>query len=343
MNKIKPNSFKKTYIVFLTILTIITVLFISFILTFEMMTSQEVIKISLIFIVLIFLLGIIFVYVIRNKILRVFEILDDMLDLAINEEKIIKTYDETILSSLESKLFKYIKVTKSNKESVEIERNKVKSLVADISHQTKTPISNILLYSQLLLENEEVSDYKKEILFDIKNQSERLNFLIQSLIKMSRLESGIILPSKNKENLNKTIIQAVQEVYLNAQQKEIDVSVKCEESITASIDNKWTKEALVNILENAIKYTHKGGNISINVTSYEIFQKIDITDNGIGIEENEINNIFQRFYRCKNSRKCEGVGIGLYLSRQIISLQGGYIKVSSRFGEGSTFSVFVLS
>lgn len=100
---------------------------------------------------------------------------------------------------------------------------------------------------------------------------------------------------------------------------------------------------MVNILENAVKYTEVGGSIKILVTSHELFQRIDINDNGIGIYEEELNDIFKRFYRCKNANKFEGIGVGLFLAREIISLQGGYIKVSSQIGMGSTFSIFLPS
>ncbi|MGL5692671.1 MAG: sensor histidine kinase, partial [Peptostreptococcaceae bacterium] len=235
----------------------------------------------------------------------------------------------------------YIKIYENNKHSVELERNNIKSLVADISHQTKTPIANLMLYSELILENENLDDYTKEILKDINNQSNRLNFLIQSLIKMSRLENGIINPNKYETKLIDTITSSIKEIYTNADKKQIDISVNGDEEAKAVYDNKWTIEAVVNILENAIKYSNHNGSIKINITSYELFKRIDIIDNGIGIEESEINNIFKRFYRCQNTKQYDGVGIGLYLTRQIISSQGGYIKVSSKLGQGSTFSIFL--
>ncbi|RDY23205.1 sensor histidine kinase [Romboutsia maritimum] len=343
MNNIKENSFKKIYITFFTVVTLICVSFIMFILNIDSLKSSTVINVTLIFVLSIFFLAILFIYLIRKKILNVFGDLDEIIDSAINEEKIITGYDETMLSALESKLFRYIKITKANKEAVENERNKVKTLVSDISHQTKTPIANILLYSQLILENEQIDDYSKEILQDIKKQSERLNFLIQSLIKMSRLESGIIILATSKIKIKDVILKSIQKIYINAQGKEIDVNISCDENIMASFDIKWTVEALVNILENSIKYTKVGGKIDIRVTSYELFKRIDIKDNGIGIDEEEINNIFKRFYRCKNVNQYEGVGIGLYLTREIISIQGGYIKVSSEIKQGTTMSVFLPS
>ncbi|WP_052356660.1 sensor histidine kinase [[Clostridium] dakarense] len=343
MNNCNVKAFNKIYISFCTILLLLCSFFMAFTLYFDIMAKNKVILISTLFIISIFIIGILFIYIIRKKVVEIINSLDNIVTNAINEENIVTGYEETILSSLENKIHRYIKINKSNKKSIENERNNVKSLVADISHQTKTPISNILLYSQLILENESIDEYTKDILKDIKNQSERLNFLIQSLIKMSRLESNIISLKQSKTKIINVLTKSVQEVYHDADKKQLDIKVDCSEDITSNIDIKWTVEAIVNILENSIKYTNAKGRIEICVTSYELFRRIDIKDTGIGICESEINNIFKRFYRCKNVVNYEGVGIGLYLSRQIVSLQGGYIKVSSKVNEGSTFSIFLPS
>lgn len=343
MSKDRKHSFKFIYITY-AIAIILTSLV--FCITIFIESDFEInfnIKMSIIFIIILIFISVIFIGIIRKKVINIIKDLDCIIDNAINKEEMITGYKENMLSSLENKMFKYVKMTKSNKEDVENERNRVKTLVSDISHQTKTPISNILLYSELLLENKDLDVYSKEIAIDIKTQSERLNFLIQSLIKMSRLESNIIQPSIKKQSLKNVVLSSIQEVYINSQNKKIDISYNCDETITAYFDIKWTIEAIVNILENSIKYTKEQGKIHINVISYEIFKRIDITDNGIGIDETEINNVFKRFYRCKNVKQYNGVGIGLYLTREIISLQGGYIKISSQLNKGTTVSVFLPS
>lgn len=138
-----------------------------------------------------------------------------------------------------------------------------------------------------------------------------------------------------------TIGSSVGAVFSYAEKKNIQIQVSCSESIKAYHDSKWTSEAFINILENAIKYTPTGGKVDVIVIQYEMFTRIDISDTGIGISENEINNIFKRFYRSNEVSQYEGVGIGLYLAREIISSQGGYIKVKSQLNEGSVFSVFL--
>lgn len=343
MNKYNNHSFKLIYILHIFLLIFVSIIFLSSVFIIEDYEINLVTKVSIIFIITIIFIGIAFIYFIRNKINKIIINLYYIVDNAINNENIIAGYKEDKLSSLESKMFKYVNITKSNKETIEEERNKVKSLVSDISHQTKTPISNILLYSELILENNKLDNYSKEILQDINGQAERLNFLIQSLIKMSRLESNIIQTAIKINSIEELILKSVQKVYKNSEDKEVSIIYNFNKELSACFDIKWTTEALVNIIENSIKYTNRGGSISIDIISYEMFKRIDIKDNGIGINENEINNIFKRFYRCKNAKTYDGVGIGLYLSREIISMQGGYIKVSSQIDKGTTMSIYLPS
>ena len=126
-----------------------------------------------------------------------------------------------------------------------------------------------------------------------------------------------------------------------AEKKNISIDIIGDTKAIAKYDKKWTLEAICNILENAIKYTNENGKIEINIEKLESFLRIDIIDNGIGIDNENINNIFKRFFREQKVHDIEGVGIGLYLSKNIIELQNGYIKLKSKVGEGSTFSVFL--
>ncbi len=334
-------KFKNIYIVFFSLFLIISSAFFIFIINMNKFEIDFNKQICMLYILFTIVLVISFLFTIRKTLSKEIIRLENIVEDAINEKLVVKTYDDTLLSSLEYKLYKYIKVSQNNKLAIEKERNQIHTLVADISHQTKTPISNIVLFSQLILENDKIDDYSRDILQDINLQSERLNFLIQSLIKMSRLESGIISPNISETKLIDTITWAVKEVIVVAEDKSIDIHIDGDKNTTANYDGKWTKEAIVNILENAIKYSGEGKSIKINIISYELFNRIDITDNGIGIEESELNNVFKRFYRCKNSNQNEGIGLGLYLAREIIRVQGGFIKVSSKLNVGSTFSVFL--
>ena len=169
---------------------------------------------------------------------------------------------------------------------------------------------------------------------------EKLTFLTNSLIKMSRLESGIISLKPEKNSLNDIVLQAVKTVYAKAKEKNITITFDCEQSYEALLDYNWTAEAITNILDNAVKYTPSGGIVGLEITEYPSYLRLDISDNGIGIPEEEQAKIFGRFYRGKQSAGIDGVGIGLYLTRDIINKQKGYIKVASD-ENGSVFSLFL--
>lgn len=265
--------------------------------------------------------------------------IDRMIDAAKDGSFSETEFNEGKLSRLEAKMYQYLAAGHLSRQQMEEEREKIKTLVSDISHQTKTPIANMLLYTQLLEENKSLDEDAKNIAVQIEEQTNKLNFLIQSLIKTSRLESGMIslMPGNNRidELISKLDYAGA------AEQKGISFSVGEVPRLTAFFDMKWTLEALANIVDNALKYTAPGGSVEIGVKDYEMFVRIDIKDTGIGMKEEETAKIFSRFYRSPAVGGKEGVGIGLYLVREILSREGGYVKVASRFGEGSVFSVFL--
>ena len=264
--------------------------------------------------------------------------IDAMLDEAINGTFVEKEYNETQLSYLESKLWKYLSSSEISARKTEEEKAKIKTLIADISHQTKTPIANICLYSELLSESE-LSEEQKDYTERISAQSDKLSFLISSLVKLSRLETGIISLSP-KENLIAPMLEKIiSQSQLKASTKGLQLDLICGDE-KAVFDEKWTNEAIWNIVDNAIKYTERG-KVSITVKNYEMFVCVEIADTGCGIPEEEQARIFTRFYRSEKTSSEEGVGIGLYLARQILSAQNGYIKISSEPGKGSVFSVFL--
>lgn len=268
---------------------------------------------------------------------RLNQILDDTMNGTFEESR----YDESQLSRLESKWMRYLTASQRSLRQVEEERASIKELVTDISHQTKTPLSNIMLYSQLLQEQVQDEDSKK-LAEQIHRQSEKLQFLIQSLIKTSRLESGTfqIKPQKNK--VFPMTQDIVRESEKKAAAKQITIENQVSEAMTASFDKKWTTEALFNILDNAVKYAPPHSQVTITAEAYEIYAAIKIRDQGQGIAEEEIPRVFGRFYRGENAHLEEGIGIGLYLSRQIIEAQSGYITVHSQLGKGSEFQVYLL-
>jgi len=227
---------------------------------------------------------------------------------------------------------------KKEEESVR-EKERVKGLISDISHQTRTPVANIKLYLELL-GDEELSQNGQEFLEKIQGQMEKIDFLMQSMVKMSRIETGILQIHKEDKNLYETIRHAVASVVPEAVQKEIALYVDCEEEMIIRHDSKWTEEAVYNVLDNALKYTEPGGKIHIQAERQELFVKLSISDTGKGIAPERQAEIFTRFYREPEVHDKPGVGIGLYLARTIMELQKGYIEVQSEVGRGASFRLY---
>ena len=265
--------------------------------------------------------------------------LDQMLEDGIRGTFSESDYDETKLSQLESKWLRYLTASKLSYQKTKQEREKLKELVSDISHQTKTPLSNILLYTQLLQE-QSLDAQSRSLADEIRTQTEKLEFLIQSLVKTSRLETGTFQLSPCESDIDSMIRSAIEQVAPKADSKQIQIGYT-PERYTASFDSKWTQEALFNILDNAVKYSPECTRITVSVKAFEMFVCISVADQGIGISEEELPRIFGRFYRGQNVRAQNGVGIGLYLSRRIIEEQGGYITAESSPGQGSVFKVFL--
>lgn len=268
---------------------------------------------------------------------KIFDTLDKMLEDGINGTFIESDYDESRLSSLESKWYRYLTSSKLSEHKINLEKEKIKELVSDISHQTKTPLTNINLYSQLLLE-QNLDDESKYLANEIHKQTQKLNFLIQSLVKTSRLETGTFQLIPQKNSFDVLITKSIEQMKKKSEIKNIKINYS-ETNVKAVFDMKWTSEALCNILDNAIKYSNKNSIINVSVKDYEMFADIIVEDNGIGISENEIEKIFGRFYRGTNVLEDEGIGIGLYLAREIIEKQNGYIYVESVINRGSVFKI----
>jgi signal transduction histidine kinase len=235
---------------------------------------------------------------------------------------------------------RFLDASRLRREQIETERERVRSLIGDISHQTKTPLANIALYAGLL-EEQDLTDGQKAIAEQITASAEKLNFLIQSLVKTSRLESGLIKIEPRPGNVFDLIETAVSQCAASAAAKNITLAATQGGLITALFDPRWCAEGLFNIIDNAVKYTPENGAITITGTEYEMFARIDVTDTGRGIREEDLPKAFTRFWRAAESADSPGVGIGLYLAREIITACGGYVKVNSEYGKGSVFSVFL--
>ena len=275
----------------------------------------------------------------RLRLRRTMHTMDKMLDDAIRGVFQPAHFDESRLSAVEAKLKQYLDASGTSAARLTEDRARVQGLIADISHQTKTPIANLLLYAGLLADKDLPDDCRGYV-EQLTAQAEKLQFLIESMVKAGRLETGVIAVQPRPADVGALTQAAVQSALPEAERRSVQLS-RLPAEVGACFDPKWTQEALGNLIDNAIKYTPAGGSVTVSITPYELFCRIDVTDTGPGIPEDEQGRIFERFYRSPAVRDAQGVGLGLYLAREIAAANGGYIKVTSRPGNGSTFSLFL--
>lgn len=265
--------------------------------------------------------------------------LDEMLTTAMNGSFSEENFDESRLSALESRLARYLTASALSERNVREQKDQISTLISDISHQTKTPVANLQLYAQLLSE-QPLTPQGKDCAAAISAQAEKLQTLIEALVKTSRLETGILALHPQSGEIAPVVERAAAQYLPKALEKGIALTLGAH-SGSAVFDPKWTEEAVCNLLDNALKYTPSGGAVTMEVKNYELFSAIRVSDTGPGIPEAEQAKIFGRFYRAPGAYQAEGVGIGLYLTRQIVEKQGGYVKVESIPGTGSTFSLYI--
>lgn len=275
---------------------------------------------------------------ISEVVIQLSELMDVLL--SINGKEIFPVNEDTVLSKLQNKVIKLSKILKDRSMHEEQEHENIKKLVSDISHQLKTPIANLKMYSSFLADTQLAPEQQKEYIDIICLSVERLNFLSENIIKVSRLESGIIQLKMQKQSLNSTILKAIKDVYTRAQQKGIEIQYNEKDKIELKHDRNWTAEAVFNLLDNAVKYGKSGNIIYMSVRRLGMFAEISVRDGNTIIPYEERNNVFMRFYRGRNSNRQEGLGVGLYLAREIVVKQGGYINLRAS-GNGNIFTIML--
>ena len=248
--------------------------------------------------------------------------LSDYIDKALDGNLEITEFDEKELSKIKSKLIKFLYANQVKEAKINTEKNKTKDLIADISHQTKTPITNLSLYISLLED-----EPKDEYIDIIKYELNKLEFLIQNLVKSSRLESDIISLQKNQANLKDLVKDVLKEFKVTLDEKEININLK-DEDLFFALDERWLKEAIHNLVDNAIKYSPNGSTINISVYKSYLNYNLDIENECQDLSEETLPKIFERFYRGKNSVSKDGLGLGLFIAREIIEKHGGNIRAS---------------
>lgn len=290
------------------------------------------------------LMGLFLLVILFGKRLTLFtddlcQTLDDMI--SGNQSPKPRCDNETLFSRIDHRLSRLYSILLESKQKIDVERTELQMLVSDVSHQVKTPVANLKLLLDTLLLKPLTEAEQIDFLQGIRNQTDKLEFLFQALVKTSRLETGAIQLKKKVSLLFDTLVLACSGIVYDSEKKDIAVTVDCPENLRLPHDSKWTAEALFNLLDNAIKYTRVGGKVTVTVEEWEMYVKVNVSDTGKGISESNQAAIFRRFYREVEVKDKSGVGIGLYLAREIITLQGGYIKVTSEIGKGSVFSVFL--
>ena len=270
--------------------------------------------------ILVILIGILlYKYIVLRKETRE---LSDYIDQALDGNLEITEFDEKELSKIKSKLIKFLYANQVKEAKINIEKNKTKDLIADISHQTKTPITNLSLYISLL-EDEPKDEYIEIIKYELN----KLEFLIQNLVKSSRLESDIISLQKHQANLKDIVEDVLREFKVILDEKCISINLK-DEYLIFNLDERWLKEAIHNLVDNAIKYSPDGSTINITIYKSYLNYNLDIENECQDLSEETLPKIFERFYRGKNSVSKDGLGLGLFIAREIIEKHGGNIKAS---------------
>lgn len=275
----------------------------------------------------------------RWRTARLLARLDEMLAAAMDGSFTEQRFDESRLSALESRLAQYLAASSVSAQNLQAQKDQISALVSDISHQTRTPVANLQLYAQLLAE-QPLGPEGRACAETIEMQAQKLQSLIEALVKTSRLESGVLALHPAPGELAPMAERAAAQYAPKAAAKGLSLTMGPIAG-SAVFDPKWTEEALCNLLDNAVKYTPAGGAVTVSVQVYELFAAVRVRDTGPGIPEEEQAKIFGRFYRAPAAYQAEGVGIGLYLARQIAAGQGGYLKVESAPGAGSTFSLYL--
>lgn len=268
--------------------------------------------------------------------------LSDLCDclLSLEHREIFSRNEDTIFSKLQDKVLKLVTILQQkNEDSLQAQEN-MKGLISDLSHQLKTPIASLKLYTALLEEPTLTEQQQKQYTEVLRTAIDRLIFLSESMIQLSRLESGLIQLQLEEKSLNQTVLMAIKNVFAKAKQHHITLTYDSEKELSLMHDQRWTAEAIFNLLDNAVKYSPPGSTVAIRVRELGLFVAVDVTDQAEPIPEDERSRIFQRFYRGQNSKATEGIGIGLYLARKIATEQNGHLNLRCH-SDGNTFSLML--
>lgn len=251
--------------------------------------------------------------------------------------------EDTLLSKVQMKLRRLEEITAAAARKSEARERKVQEIISDLSHQLKTPVANIIMYCDTAMNPVITEEERAKCMAVLKDQVGKLDFLVQAMIRMSRLEQNIISLHPDTVPLRHLLDRALQSIRGKAAGKNISLEILCEEDALLLCDEKWTAEALFNVLDNAVKYSPSGSRVAVRCERLEIYTKIEIKDEGIGISPEHAADVCKRFFREEKAAKTEGIGIGLYLTREILQKENGYLKIGPGERAGTAVSIYLLN
>ena len=305
----------------------------------KQMKTNIILNIILIVLFSVLYMAIIFIYLKQrdkkiNQITQyINEIKNRKYDLDINENS------EDELSNLKNELYKITIMLKEESEISRQDKEKIKMSVEDISHQLKTPLTSIMIMLDNLKDNPNMDeDTKQKFIFEISKQVDWINWLVISILKLSRLEANVVKFSDNKINVKKFIDEIIDNLEIPIEIKNQKIIIEGNKDVSFIGDYKWQQEAITNIIKNAIEHNKENGKITIKYEENVLFTKITIIDEGQGIAKEDLKHIFERFYKAQNSSD-NSVGIGLSLAKNIIEKNNGMINCKSEIGNGTEFMV----
>lgn len=246
-----------------------------------------------------------------------------------NYEIQIDSISEDELSILKNEIYKTTIMLKEAAENSSKDKLNLKKSLEDISHQLKTPLTSILVMLDNIIEDSNMEEkIRNDFIVDIKRNVLNINFLVQSLLKLSKFDANAIHFVKQENDLKTIIEESIKNVSTLCDLRNINIKLNIKENSKIICDDKWQIEALTNIIKNAIEHSKNNSNIIINIENNNVYSMIEVIDFGEGIAKKDIKHIFERFYRCKNT-KTDSIGIGLALAKTIIEEDKGTISVES--------------
>ena len=341
-NSFERNRLRIIYIV-ISILSLIVFYTLSYFLYGEFTNKNAILMICLAFILLVLY---VFIYIHFNRILSDMENISQIMENVIDSDKELpnEEYKEGTVGMLYTKLYQMVGILKESRDRELNEKIFLRDIISDISHQLKTPLASLNVFVDLLVEDKVSEPEKqKQILNEASNQLSRMEWMVLSMLKLARIEAGAIQFDIKRNNLSHILQQAGDGVKYLLEGRNQSFETCCDENVTLNCDGEWLTEALINLLKNASDYSEEGKRISIEVDDAKAFCRIYVKDEGMGISEVEIPNIFKRFYRVNQEVNPNSVGIGLSLTKSIIEGMGGSIKVRSEVGKYTWFIITFIS